>query len=138
VPAGVARIADAFAPKRSAHWQAAARLPSPCPAKAIAEQHGISQSQAHEIVQQLFDDIVETFLLDGRIELRNFGVFEVRRRKPRRARNPRTGETVQVPSKLFVGFKGGRELGQRLEQLKDAPGEAATGSAASAPSEVGR
>jgi nucleoid DNA-binding protein len=106
--------------------------------KAIADQYGISQSQAHEIVQRVFDDIVETLLRDGRVELRNFGVFEVRRRKPRRARNPRTGESVQVPAKLAVRFKAGRELGQRLEQLSDVPGEVAAGVEASTPSEVGR
>jgi DNA-binding protein HU-beta/integration host factor subunit beta len=106
--------------------------------KAIAEQHGISQGQAHEIVQRVFDDIIETLLREGRIELRNFGVFEVRRRKPRRARNPRTGETVQVPAKLVVSFKAGRELGQRLAELNEMPGEAAAGVEASTPSEVGR
>jgi nucleoid DNA-binding protein len=98
--------------------------------KAIADQYGISQSQAHEIVQRVFDDIVETLLRDGRIELRNFGVFEVRRRNPRRARNPRTGEAVQVPAKLVVSFKAGRELLQRLERMNDVPGEAAVGSEA--------
>jgi nucleoid DNA-binding protein len=105
--------------------------------KAIADQYGISQGQAYEIVQRVFDDIAETLLRDGRLELRNFGVFEVRRRNPRRARNPRTGETVQVPAKLVVTFKAGRELGQRLEQLKDFPGEAAVGVEASTPSEGG-
>jgi nucleoid DNA-binding protein len=106
-------------------------------AKEIAQRHGITRIQAHEIVQGVLDDIMETLLRDGRIELRNFGVFEVRRRKPRRARNPHTGGTVQVPAKLAVTFKAGRELGQRVEQLNDVPGEAAAGSEAATPSEVG-
>jgi nucleoid DNA-binding protein len=97
-----------------------------------------TQIQAAEIVQRVFDDIVETLPRDGRVELRNFGVFEVRRRKPRRARNPRTGETVQVAAKLAVSFKAGRELRQRLAELNDVPGEAAVGVETSTPAEVGR
>ena len=58
---------------------------------------------------------------EGRIELRNFGVFEVRERKPRKARNPRTGENVKVPAKLVVTFKPGREMGERVGRLKALP-----------------
>jgi nucleoid DNA-binding protein len=74
-------------------------------ARAIAEETGLTQTQAKEIVQGVFDGIVETLLAEGRIELRNFGVFEVRRRKSRKARNPRTGDKVKVPAKLVVTFK---------------------------------
>ncbi len=49
------------------------------------------------IVQLVFNGIIETLVEKGRIELRNFGVFEVKKRKPRQARNPRTGERVVVP-----------------------------------------
>jgi nucleoid DNA-binding protein len=52
---------------------------------------GIPQAQALQIVQRIFDGIIATLVREGRIELRNFGVFEVRQRKPRRARDPRTG-----------------------------------------------
>jgi integration host factor subunit beta len=65
-------------------------------AKAIAEAMGLTQGQAREAVQRVFDGITETLLNEGRIELRNFGVFEVKKRKPRIARNPRTGENVSV------------------------------------------
>ena len=50
---------------------------------------------------------------EGRIELRNFGVFEVKKRKARQARNPRTGETVMVPERCVVRFKSGMEMGER-------------------------
>jgi integration host factor subunit beta len=99
-------------------------------AKAIAEETGIVQVQVTAIVQRIFDGIIETLLAEGRIELRNFGVFEVKKRKPRRARNPRTGEKVKVPAKLVVTFKPGREMGLRIGQLKKVPerdGEAADG-----------
>ena len=90
-------------------------------AKAIAEEMGITQEQAKEIVQRVFDGIVETLVQEGRIELRNFGVFEVKKRKPRKARNPRTGEKVKVPAKLVVTFKPGREMEERVGQLKKLP-----------------
>jgi len=104
-------------------------------AKAIAEEMGLTQVQAREIVQRVFDGIVETLLNEGRIELRNFGVFEVRQRRPRRARNPRTGEPVDVPTKLVVTFKAGREMEQRVGQLKNVPGG---GAVVATPSEDSR
>jgi integration host factor subunit beta len=94
-------------------------------AKTIAEEMGLTQIQAKEIVQKVFDGITETLLNEGRIELRNFGVFEVKKRKPRKARNPRTGEKVSVPAKLVVTFKPGREMEERVGQLKKVPEPAA-------------
>jgi integration host factor subunit beta len=90
-------------------------------AKAIAEETGLTQLQAKGIVQQVLNGITETLLQEGRIELRNFGVFEVKKRKPRKARNPRTGEKVSVPAKLVVTFKPGREMEERVGQLKKLP-----------------
>jgi nucleoid DNA-binding protein len=88
-------------------------------AKAIAHRSGIRQVQALAIVQGVFDGIVESLASLGRIELRNFGVFEVRMRKPRKARNPRTGKAVEVPAKVVVAFKPGREMERRVSGLKD-------------------
>ena len=93
-------------------------------AKAIADEMGLTQQQVQQVVQRVFDGITETLVQEGRIELRNFGVFEVKKRKPRKARNPRTGVTVKVPAKLVVTFKPGREMQQRIGKLKKAPGEA--------------
>ena len=90
-------------------------------AKAIAEEMGLTQTQAKEIIQRVFDGITETLVQEGRIELRNFGVFEVKKRKPRKARNPRTGEKVKVPARMVVTFKPGREMEQRVGQLKKVP-----------------
>jgi integration host factor subunit beta len=61
-------------------------------------------------------------LTEGRLELRNFGVFEVKKRKPRKARNPRTGESVDIPAKLVVTFKPGREMEKRIGKSKELPG----------------
>jgi integration host factor subunit beta len=104
-------------------------------AKAIADEMGLSQGQAGAIIQRVFDGITATLLSEGRIELRNFGVFEVKKRKPRRARNPRTGGAVDVPAKLVVTFKPGREMGERVGRLTKVPGRAAV---APAPPEVAK
>src|SRR5271169_1869470 len=93
-------------------------------AKAIADEMGLTQVQTKKLVQRVFDGITETLVQEGRIELRNFGIFEVRKRKPRNARNPRTGEKVSVPAKLVVTFKPGREMEERVGQLKMVPGPA--------------
>jgi integration host factor subunit beta len=90
-------------------------------AKKIAEKLGVNQLLALEIVQMTFDGITDTLVSEGRIELRNFGVFEVKERRPRSARNPRTGEKVMVPQRLVVTFKPGREMEQRVGQLKEVP-----------------
>jgi DNA-binding protein HU-beta/integration host factor subunit beta len=90
-------------------------------ARAIAEEMGIRHGLTLEIVQRVFGRITETLVQEGRIELRNFGVFEVKKRKPRKARNPRTGERVEVPAKLVVTFRAGREMEERVGQLKTVP-----------------
>src|ERR1700726_29934 len=77
----------------------------------------MTQLKTKEIVQQTFDAIVETLLVEKRIELRNFGVFEVKRRKARKARNPRTGERVDVEPKYVVTFKPGKEMEERVRKL---------------------
>lgn len=85
--------------------------------RVISEELGLSQVQTREVVQRTFDAIVETLAREGRIELRNFGVFEVKRRKPRAARNPRTGEQVDVPERFVVRFKPGKEMKIRIRNL---------------------
>ncbi len=90
-------------------------------AHAIAQEMGLPQIQVQAIVQRVFDGIVETLVENGRIELRNFGIFEVKKRKPRQARNPKTGEKVKVPARLTVRFKAGREMQERVGALKKVP-----------------
>jgi nucleoid DNA-binding protein len=87
--------------------------------KEISEEIGLTQLKTKEIVQKTFDAIVKTLVEDGRIELRNFGVFEVKRRAARKARNPRTGDKVFVPEKFVVTFKPGKEMEERVRQLEE-------------------
>jgi nucleoid DNA-binding protein len=90
-------------------------------AKAIATDLGLRPADVLAIVQKVFDGITETLVQEGRIELRNFGVFEVKKRKPRKARNPRTGESVQVAAKQVVAFKAGKEMAKRINQARPQP-----------------
>ena len=78
----------------------------------------MTQLKTKEIVQKTFDAIVKTLVADGRIELRNFGVFEVKKRAARKARNPRTGDKVYVPEKFVVTFKPGKEMEEKVRQLE--------------------
>ncbi|HEY7315910.1 MAG TPA: HU family DNA-binding protein [Gemmataceae bacterium] len=89
--------------------------------KQISERIGLTQLKTKEIVQQTFDAIVETLLEVGRIELRNFGVFEVKQRKARKARNPRTGARVDVPPKNVVTFKPGKEMEEKVRNMTNVP-----------------
>jgi integration host factor subunit beta len=89
--------------------------------KQISERIGLTQLKTKEIVQQTFDAIVDTLLEVGRIELRNFGVFEVKQRKARKARNPRTGQRVDVPPKNVVTFKPGKEMEERVRKMTKLP-----------------
>ncbi len=74
----------------------------------------LTQQKTKQIVQTVLDMIVETLVTESRIELRKFGVFEVRRRKARKARNPKTEEKVMVPEKNVVTFQPGKEMEERV------------------------
>lgn len=93
--------------------------------KDISDAIGLTQLKTKEIVQKTFDAIVKTLVEDGRIELRNFGVFEVKKRAARKARNPRTGDKVFVPEKFVVTFKPGKEMEEKVRQMEEAAAVAA-------------
>ena len=84
--------------------------------RTISEEFRLTQLQVSQIVQKTLDTIVKTLVEERRVEIRNFGVFEVRWRKSRRARNPRTGEKVVVPEKCTVTFKPGRAMEERVAE----------------------
>lgn len=100
--------------------------------KTISEEIGMTQLKTKEIVQKTFDAIVETLVDEGRIELRNFGVFEVKKRAARKARNPRTGQRVDVPEKYVVTFKPGKEMEEKVRQLEEREAAAAAARQAAA------
>jgi nucleoid DNA-binding protein len=85
----------------------------------IAEQTGAPRPQVRRVLQCALDTIVERLSEGCRLELRDFGVFKVKSRQARVARNPRTLASVAIPAKRAVCFKVGRLMRERLES--DAP-----------------
>lgn len=94
--------------------------------KTIAERLDLPQLRTRELVQRTFDALIETLVRDGRVELRNFGVFQIKKREARMARNPRTGEQVPVRAKHVVTFKPGKEMEAQVRDWKPAESVPAT------------
>lgn len=76
----------------------------------------LKAEEVEQVVDIFFDEITQRLAEGGRIELRGFGAFSTREREARVGRNPRTGETVDVPAKRVPYFKAGKEIRQRLNQ----------------------
>lgn len=83
----------------------------------IAKKLDLPQVDTKNVVQSLLDAIVEVLVTDGRLELRDFGVFEVKQRAQRKARNPKTGAEVTVPPRKVVTFKPGKLLQEKARAL---------------------
>ncbi len=81
----------------------------------ISQETGIKQVVVKEVVQRTFDALLQALREGKRIELRNFGVFQVKKRKRRIGRNPKTGEVVPVPERQTVVFKPGLEMKQTIK-----------------------
>jgi len=81
----------------------------------ISDQTGIRQIDVKRVVQATFDCILDALVRGEKIELRNFGVFKIKQRKPRTGRNPRTGTVVPVPARKSVVFKPGLEMKNKVK-----------------------
>jgi integration host factor subunit beta len=83
----------------------------------IAEKvEGLSKKQTEVIVENIFDSIKEALASGGKVEIRGFGNFKLRSRNARKARNPKTGEAVEVPPKKVPYFKVGKELREMVNK----------------------
>ena len=80
----------------------------------IADQTGQRRVQVKRVVQQFLDEVIAELGTGNRLEFRDFGVFETKIRRARRAQNPKTLEPVSVPEKRTVKFKVGRLMKQKL------------------------
>lgn len=88
--------------------------------ESIAETSRCSKKDIHSIIDSFFAEIKKALINDRTIEFRGFGTFEIRTRKGReRARNPKTGETVQVRNHGVVVFRPGKELKQAAWPLRE-------------------
>ena len=80
----------------------------------IANKSTLRQKDVKQALQLPLDHIIDTLATEGRIELRNFGVFQVKERKARMARNPKTGEPVPVPARRAVKFVPGKRMMEKV------------------------
>ena len=83
----------------------------------IADTTKAQRTLVKDIVQQFLDEIGEELSKGNRLEFRDFGVFEVRTRRPRMAQNPRTLERVRVPARSTVKFKVGRLMKASVQNV---------------------
>ncbi|MBU0505068.1 MAG: integration host factor subunit beta [bacterium] len=83
------------------------------------ELRNLSKTEIEIIVDTVFNKVTEALKKGGRVELRGFGTFEVRRRPARQGRNPKTGVTVYVKNRSVPFFKVGKELRERVNNSLD-------------------
>jgi nucleoid DNA-binding protein len=81
----------------------------------VAERLGFTQNEVSNVVQGTLDAITACLRDGHRLEIRNFGVFEVKKRDARTGRNPRTGEEVNIAEKRVAVFKPGKALKEYVE-----------------------
>ena len=82
----------------------------------VANVADLTKKRAEVIVETVFASIAEALRREEKVELRAFGSFRLRRRQPRRARNPRTGDGVAVASKQVAYFTAGKELREAINR----------------------
>lgn len=87
----------------------------------VAGKVDLTKKEAEGIVNSVFDSIVQSLQSGEKIELRGFGSFRIRSRKPRIGRNPKTGDKVEVPSKKIPYFKPGKELKDLINTPSERP-----------------
>ena len=76
----------------------------------VSQLAEVTRKDGEVIVETIFDSIVKSLRAGGKIEIRGFGSFRTRQRKPRMGRNPKTGARVEVPAKKIPFFKPSKEL----------------------------
>lgn len=98
----------------------------------VARAAELNKRDAEVIVETVFDSIIGALHNGEKVELRGFGSFRTRERGPRRGRNPKTGEPVDVPAKRVPYFKPGKELKEFFTETPEGEGDKPQGDAASA------
>lgn len=89
----------------------------------IANETGLTQVAVKEVIQKTFDYIIEALAKGDTIELRDFGVFQVKKRKARMGRNPnKPQEAIPIPAKTVADFKPGKKMKEMVE--RDLPPDA--------------
>lgn len=81
----------------------------------ITDETELRRSDVKQVVQAFLDGVIDELSRGNRLEFRDFGVFEIRDRKPRMAQNPKTLDRIPVPARVTVRFKTGRRMRQAVE-----------------------
>jgi len=81
----------------------------------VADKIQLTKKQTEAVVNILLACITEALSAGDKVELRGFGSFRIRKRNPREGRNPKTGDTVQIPAKRVPFFKAGKELREMVD-----------------------
>ena len=84
--------------------------------KLLKKWKGLQKNQTEIVVETVFESIKKALIQGEKIEIRGFGNFRLKTRNPRKARNPKTGETVEVPGKKVLYFKVGKALKEDLNK----------------------
>jgi len=79
-------------------------------------EHELTVQQANGVFGSVLEGILEAVLTNGRLELRNFGVFQVKQRAARVARNPRTNQPVNLPARSVVTFEPSKRVAEVVSQ----------------------
>jgi integration host factor subunit beta len=82
----------------------------------VADKIQLTKKQTETVVNLLLNSITEALSEGDKVELRGFGSFRIRNRNPREGRNPKTGDTVQIPAKRVPFFKAGKELREMVDR----------------------
>ena len=84
--------------------------------KAINEKLGFSQRAAGELVDKVFDVLKKALLAEEAVKLVQFGTFNVRRKSPRKGRNPRTGAAMEISKRSMISFRPSKIVREKINQ----------------------
>ncbi len=87
----------------------------------VSNRANITRKRIEDVVNLIFDSMMDAMVRGDRIEIRGFGSFVVKHYESYTGRNPRTGESIQVPPKKLPFFKVGKELKERVDEEAPAP-----------------
>lgn len=82
----------------------------------LSEKTGLNRREAKQLVELFFDEISQALIAGDQVKLSGFGNFELRDKRQRPGRNPKTGEEIPITARRVVTFRAGQKFRQRVEQ----------------------
>ena len=83
-------------------------------AESLFNELGLNKNEARELVELFFEELVASLAVGKQVKLSGFGNFDLRDKKERPGRNPKTGEKVTIPARRVVTFRPGQKLKARM------------------------